>query len=256
MCIFSGQVSAVANTKIFASSAGDGRQFLVYRMQYAADDELAMILPLPTPVSVLEDAVRFIDLSEYKQFFDDMAKGFIEPQPRGYQSVPLPAALPNLKVYEVGSFQASFVPTLQDFSRLDARFRLPAQTWDQIPRYADFGFVVFKLQAGAKNVHPMAFSFPRRNPGELFFPTVHIHDGNVEEEAHFDHALYCQTPHRSQDWLISSDGPFAGTPIAAKMFMDCARAEGMIDPESVIQMKRLHGKYTNDDIIIPDRSIL
>ena len=255
MCIFSGSVSLVANTKIFARSAGDGQQFLVYSMQYDAAAELAMILPVPTPVAAAEDAIRFIDLSGYEAFFDDMADGFIEPQSQSRSfSAPLPASFQSLKMYEVGSFQASFVPTLNDFSRLDARFRLPAQTWDALPRYSDYGFVVFKLQAGAKNIHPMAFSFPRRNLGELFFPTVHIHDGHVEESADFDHALYCQTPQQQTDWRISSDGPFAGKATAAKMFMDCVKAQGVIDPESVIQMKQMRGKYNNDDIVIPDPS--
>lgn len=252
MCIFSGQVSSIANTKIFARSADEEYQLLVYSMQYSAADELAMILPLPTPVAAADDAVHFIDLSDYTQFFDDMAKGFIEPQSRSF-SIPLPATFQPLTVHEVGSFQASFVPTLQDFSRLDTRFRLTAQTWDQIPRYSDYGFAVFKLQAGAKNIHPMAFSFPRRNPGELFFPTVHIHDGSVEEKADFDHELYCQTPHQQAGWLISSDPYYYDQPLAALHFMDCDKAQGLVDPIAPIQMKRLHGLYINDDIVIPDR---
>lgn len=253
MCIFSGPVASVANTKIFARNAGDERQFLVYSMQYSADAELAMILPVPTPVAAAEDAVGFIDLSGYEHFFDDMAKGFIEPQSRSFQPAPLPANLLSLKVHEVGSFQASFVPRLDDFSRLDSRFRLPAQTWDALPLYGDYGFVVFKLQAGAKNIHPMAFSFPRRNRGELFFPTVHVHDGSVEEKAHFDHALYCQTPQQAPDWRISSDGSFAGNATAAKMFMDCDKAQGLLDPDGFIQMMRLRGMYINEDVVMPDR---
>lgn len=251
MCIFSGAVSHVANTKIFVRSAGNEWQFLVYSMQYQADSDLAMILPVPAINR--EDAIRFIDLSAYALFFDDMAKGFIEPQSRSLAPAPLPANMHHLKVHEVGSFQASFVPQMEDFSRLDRRFRLPPQTWEQLPRYSDYGFAVFKLQAGAKNIHPMAFVFQRRNLGELFFPTVHIHDGNVEEKAHFDHALYCQTPQPPSDWLISSDEPFASKTIPAKMFMDCDKAQGILDPIAPIQMKRLRGIHVNDDIVIHER---
>lgn len=249
MCIFSGQVSAVANTKIFARSASDGRQFIVYSMQYQADADLAMILPLPTPVSSAEDAIRFIDLSGYPQFFTDMASGFIEFQSRGGPA-PAPAGLLNLVVHEVGSFQASFVPHLQDFSRLDARFRLPQQAWEQLPLYGDYGFAVFKLKAGAKNIHPMAFEFPQRNTDELFFPTIHIHDGTVEAQAHFDHALYCQTPHPLPDWRISSDAPYKGKPIPAEKFMDCDKAQGVVDAGAPIQTMRLQGMYPNTDIVI------
>lgn len=254
MCIFSGRVSAVANTRIFARKAGStgSGQFLVYRMQYQADADLAMILPLPTPVSAPEDAVRFIDFSGYPQFFDDMAVGFIEPQSRLLHLAPAPIPKQNLIVHQVGSFEASFVPHLRDFTRLDTRFRLPEQTWDQIPRYADYGFAVFKLQSGVRNIHPMAFEFPRRNPDELFFPTVHIHDGAVETNAHFDHALYCQTPHPQPDWRISSDEPWNGVPLRAGNFMDCAKTQGVVDAQASVQMRRLQGMYPNTDIVIQE----
>lgn len=38
----------------------------------------------------------------------------------------------------------------------------------------------------------MAFSFPSARAGHLFFPTMHIHDGEVHEKEDFDHTLYCQ----------------------------------------------------------------
>src|SRR5207248_7445223 len=95
-----------------------------------------------------------------------------------------------LNVVDVGSFEASFVPTIPDFERLDERFRLPTGTWDQLPQYKQYGFTVFKLKPGAKVIHPMAFEFPRAAPARLFFPTVHIHDGKVHDTATFDHALY------------------------------------------------------------------
>src|SRR5690606_13087928 len=98
----------------------------------------------------------------------------------------------KLEVVEVGSFVASFVPTVKDFSRLDEQFRLPAQTWDKLPEYRDFGFAVFKLKKGSRKVHPMAFEFARANPIRLFFPTVHIHDGTVKPTARFHHVLFCQ----------------------------------------------------------------
>lgn len=41
------------------------------------------------------------------------------------------------------------------------------------------GFAVLKLRAGNLHAHPMAFSFPRRTDRALFFPTLHIHDGEA-----------------------------------------------------------------------------
>jgi hypothetical protein len=92
----------------------------------------------------------------------------------------------------VGDFEASFVPTVKDFSRLDERFRPPPEAWSKLSDYKTFGFAVFKLKSGAMRIHPMAFSFPRQDTKALFFPTVHIHDGKVHPKARFDHALFCQ----------------------------------------------------------------
>ena len=38
----------------------------------------------------------------------------------------------------------------------------------------------------------MAFEFETRLKNEIFFPTVHIHDGEVHKREHFDHTLYLQ----------------------------------------------------------------
>lgn len=250
MCIFSARVSSVANTNIFARSSIGGKQFLVYSMQYRTDSELAMILPLPTPASPPEDAVRFIDLSGYPQFFDDMAEAFIGTLTRGAAASVAFDSKPTLKVHEVGSFQASFVPRLRDFTRLDSRFRLPDQAWEQMPQYGDHAFAVFKLRAGEKKVHPMAFEFPRRNPQELFFPTVHVHDGIVEAKAYFDHSLYFQSPR------IRVGVPFSRaddlSPEPAKQFMDIAKTRGIVEADTVIQNQRLKGMRINRDTVIKE----
>lgn len=220
MCIFSfdpqkfGQVNPihVQGTQIFVRGLTEGRQALVYSMQYSSQVDMAMVLPLPTPAAAREDAVDFIDLSEYDQFFDDMERGFPDVPGR---SDNLNGAVVHLsigdaptrilEVHNVGSFEASFVPTRSDFVRLDARFRLPDSVLDALPIYRDYSFAVFKLKPGTKKVHPMAFSFPRRNTKELFFPTVHVHDGTVPEKAQFDHTLCCQfrSNLRSPGWESS-----------------------------------------------------
>lgn len=197
MCVFSPKVELVRKTRIFARRADGARQYLAYSMAYSALSELAMILPLPTPPSSPEDAMRFIDLSGYEEFFDDLERGFLQPPPEPT----LGLAERSLEVHDVGSFEASFVPTLADFTRLDERFRLGGDVWAQLPGYADYGFAVFRLKAGARSVHPMAFEFPTRAPAELFFPTVHVHDGKVHPTAQFEHILYCQSasPFRESD---------------------------------------------------------
>jgi hypothetical protein len=250
MCIFSARVSYVANTSIFARSSIGGKQFLVYSMRYQADSELAMILPLPTPPLPPENSVRFIDLSGYPKFFDDMAEGFIPPLTRSAAASAAFNSKPTLKVHDVGSFQASFVPHLRDFARLDSRFRLPDQSWDQMPQYGDHAFAVFKLRAGEKKVHPMAFEFPRRNPQTLFFPTVHVHDGFVEAKAYFDHSLYYQASRSIVNVPFSKTDDLRPKP--AKQFMDIAKTQGIVDADTVIQNKRLKGMRVNRDIVVKE----
>ncbi len=49
MCCFSRPVISVSQTRIFARSAEQGRQLLIYQMALNANQDLAMILPLPVP---------------------------------------------------------------------------------------------------------------------------------------------------------------------------------------------------------------
>jgi hypothetical protein len=250
MCCFSQPVSHVSSTKIFARHLDDGDQVLVYSMRFAAAGELAMILPLPVPPSPPEDAVRFVSLEKYDRFFDDMRAAFPITQMLSF-SGPVPSAAPaarNLVVHEVGDFEASFVPTLPDFARLDERFQLDGRVWDGLPQYRDWGFAVFKLKGDAqkqKNVHPMAFMFPRRDPTSLFFPTVHVHDGVVHETADFDHALYCQPSRETAAnlrWERSAGG--LGDTV------DATRARNLIDPRAYAFRMDLRGTAPNGDWVL------
>jgi len=241
MCCFSRRVDKVADTSIFARPSKDNKQFLVYSMLFAAKEDLAMILPLPTPKGSPEDALKFINLEKYPDFFKDMAAGFpAPPPPRGGGDKGPPKDKPHLVVVEVGAFEASFVPSVKDFSRLDERFRLPADTWDELPAYKDHGFAVFKL----KKVHPMAFEFPRTDKSQLFFPTVHIHDGKVHKTATFDHALYCQGIPAMQLMRWTESPKLAGN------FMKIDESQGLIDKEAHVYRLRLAGRRNNEDILV------
>jgi hypothetical protein len=156
------------------------------------------------------------------------------------------AAAP-LEVVQVGDFEASFVPAVKDFSRLDVRFRLPADTWSELPEYQTYGFAVFKLKPGALRIHPMAFSFPRRDTKALFFPTVHIHDGKVHKKADFDHALYCQ-PHGEDHLALGRD--WAESPKLASSFMRVEQAKGLIEGKQHCYKRELHGRLANRDTLL------
>lgn len=245
MCMFSSPVKDVAETKIFVRRTSRTSQALVYAMQYQADAELAMILPLPKLWGTGEDAVTFIDLSTYPLFFEDMARGFPEPpMPRSFARGTV--AAPILRVHEVGSFEASWVPTHSDFTRLDGRFRLPTEIWDRLPQYAKYGFAVFKLKAGSKSLHPIALEFQTCEPDRLFFPTVHVHNGSFAPTARFNHALYCQSEYPGSRWQASASPK--GEPLLARDFINIDESMGLLLPDQVVFERSVVGRYSNKDL--------
>jgi len=262
MCCFGGRGGAlkyVGKTNLFARGVGE-RQLLVYAMNVAASEPVAMILPLPVPPGSAEDAVRFIDLHGYARLFTDLDAGFPEvlaqPKSRGLLARGAPPRR-TLEVHRVGDFEASFVPSRADFARLDPRFRLPDAVWDRLPRYADWGFCVFKLvdlrrgwfgRIKPRTIHPMAFEFPRRDPSRLFFPTLHVHDGEVHPRAGFDHTLYYQAERALEPSLTAWAHQTSPRPAAG--FADVARSVGVLDGAAPVHRLFIAGTQPNDDVLL------
>jgi len=252
MCCFSQPVKKVSSTNIFAREGEDGRQFSAYSMFLNVGSEVAMILPLPVRTPTGEKDVQFIDLKGYPNFFSDLESGFPRPLPdptasAGGGGLSIPSSRPKLAVLEVGDFEASFVPTVSDFSRLDERFRLPPDAWNDVPVYKDYGFAVFKLKPGAMTIHPMAFSFPRRHIRSLFFPTVHIHDGKVHPNAYFDHSLFCQ-PRAERALMLQ--GQWQESYTHPTGFMQVEKTKGIIQPDQHCYKRELRGTQPNRDTFL------
>ena len=241
MCCFSGRVEKVESTRIFARLTAPGRQVLVYQMKVAAAAEVAMVLPLPVPPGTREDAIGWVALDGYAEFFADVAKAF--PAPATMSAYGAFGAPAPLAVVTVGDFVASFVPTLRDFARLDPRFRMQPGTIDSVPHYADWGFAVFQLSAtrgSTQEVHPMAFEFPTRHPQHLFYPTLHVHDGALHREAVFAHALYAQG--------IAAEPRWARSPVPLGQTVDLVRSRGLIDGAAPVSASSIYGVHPNQDI--------
>jgi hypothetical protein len=255
MCCFSRTVPFVGDTRVFARASADGAQYLAYAMTVDLPEALAMVLPLPVPVGTPDDGVEFIDLSGYPKFFDDLAKAFPAFAMAGSRG-PRPEAIARqakLAVVDVGAFEASFVPSVRDFDRLDARFRLPDSFFEALPRYADWGFAVFRLKPNGDRrrqaIHPMALRFPRREARGLYFPTVHMHDGAIPDVATFDHMLYAQVSPLLAA-LMKSDAPMLGfhpSTGAVGDFVDARRDRGLTEPLGVVHRAALNGELTNAD---------
>jgi hypothetical protein len=224
-------------------------------MVMTSEEDLAMILPIPVVQPADEKAVRFHDLSRYPSFFRDLEKAFPAPSGNlrgGGGQDPFASAGGELEVQKVGAFDASFVPSVADFKRLDERFRLDESVWKSLPQYEKFGFAVFKLRKGNnQNVHPMAFHFPSAKPGHIFFPTVHIHDGKVHEAEDFDHTLYAQAwtnaVIKGTDWQESPQS--VGRFVKHKLSGDLVWGGGHL------YKKNIRGNAKNEDIIATARRI-
>jgi hypothetical protein len=267
MCCFSGPVQHVSGTRIFARLLGD-QQALIYSMQFSAAGDLAMILPIPTPAGSPEDAVQFVNLEGYKELFHHLHQLFTPPSlsdspGRGARN----GGEPQLKVHDVGAFEASFVPGVKDLGRLDERFRFPAgalatltrartqaelgltaEEWAALPDYRDWGFCVFKLKQGqAQEVHPMAFRFPTRWPDRLFFPAVHVHDGKWTPRAGFDHDLYAQS---EQPLAAARVAEWKESQTIASAFVRDDATKGLVEGDQHVLWRRLHGQLANRDVVV------
>lgn len=240
----------VAKTRILGRFTAPSQQLLAYSMNLRVRAEVAMILPLPVVPGSGDDALRFLSLEGEGALFDRLDALFeIEMlASRAKGGFRLPSRRPRLVVHDVGAFVASYVPTQDDFDRLDPRFRLPFRLSDAVPSYADYGFAVFQLKPGDVTVHPMAFTFETRAPGRLFFPTVHVHDGAMHPVARFDHALYYQAAE-----FPPSDAPpppvlpdsYRGDTVS--LFPPSFDAKGALSTELRVLRRMLVGKRPNED---------
>jgi hypothetical protein len=104
---------------------------------------------------------------------------------------------------------------------------------------------MMKEKQGEQKVHPMAFEFPRADPKQLFFPTVHIHDGTVHPTAHFDHFLFCQQSAGENVMLWEESAQPVG------MFMKKYDAgQGLLDADAHCYRKILNGELQNEDTLV------
>lgn len=258
MCCFAQKILSVTDTKIFSRFTSPGTQMLAYEMKYESAEPNAMILPLPTDLTKGESAVRFISLEDDEHFFSQLDRGFPRtPRLSIGCSEKVVTASAAIEVHEVGDYIASFVPSLADFDRLDSRFVIPTETWSLIPQYKDYGFAVFQLKQLVGKPHPMALEFASRWTDRIFFPTVHIHDGEVHPVEAFDHTLYLQ--HAQFDSIVESyvdnDIPdpstgFVRSKSVAGDFADVEKSAGLIAGNLLVHRKEMRGLLANQDQIL------
>ncbi|MFN0252353.1 MAG: hypothetical protein ACKV2T_36090 [Kofleriaceae bacterium] len=238
----------VSSTNIFARMLSPGVQGLAYSMNINAKKPVAMILPLPVVPGSGEDAVKFISLEKHEHMFTRFHDLFEIMAPlarKGGPRLSFGIQRQTLVIHKVGSFIASYVPSRADFTRLDTRFRMPEVLFDAVPAYADYGFAVFQLEPGKKTIHPMALSFPTRAPDQLFFPTVHVHDGTFKPTAKFDHSLYYQTKRCQAPSQHIAPGAFEGDAVGWGPPQE--RYEGLVEAGDALLRRKLRARLPNVD---------
>lgn len=194
MCIISDYVENVANTKILvAVNPEKTRQFTCYsNVVNNSTDGNAMILPVPYP-----NSVKFHDLSDYKNIFDDCKNCFTSPQPKS-RGMTLSTNSWNmsdgvLEVFNVGSYQVSLGMSLADLDRVNGSvFRLSPGCGELLKKdysHPSFGFIICKLSKGEEEYHPLGYSHEIFG-NNIFIPTKHYHEHapttNTNKISNFD----------------------------------------------------------------------
>lgn len=134
-----------------------------------------MILPVTNP-----ESVKFIDLSNYKNIFDDCASCFRNPiQLNSYFSHSFNSSddCPKLKVFNNGSYKVSLAMNLDDLQRVDNNvFVLSKGCHKILEKYKEkyWGFIICQLAKGNEYYHPFGYSHNIIN-NKVFIPTKHYH---------------------------------------------------------------------------------
>ena len=190
MCMMIGRAQ-VKVTRIFATKHA-GKDVLVYEAAIMTPESNAMVLPIP--IRAGSGPIELVDLSAFPQMFAEIAlyyNGPVEPADAWGR----PEAPPQkLEVFTVGAFKASIVPSLDQLGQLDDRFHIQPGFRELLAeRYGDWAFVVYQLAPGNHILHPFGVAFESRFQEQLFFPTLHVHDGaHAAAKAGFAHSLYAQ----------------------------------------------------------------
>ena len=210
MCLISTEIETVSNTKILvAPNYNNTRQLTVYSNFISNISESnAMVLPVPLP-----QTLQFINLSGYKNLFEDCAKCFYNPQKSFIDSYSVSTNSLNtkddkpLQVFNIGSYQVSVAMNLDQISRVDSQvFELSSglsQTLKTFYYQEYWGFIICKLNSGPESYHPLAYSHQIID-NKIYIPTRHYHQevkwADVNNWALGTHIDPKQNPLNARDW--------------------------------------------------------
>ncbi len=176
--MISNEIESVTNTNILVSpNSNNTRQLVVYSNNVNnVSDSNAMVLPVPLP-----QTLKFINLSDYKNLFEDCAKCFYNPlrsKSLSYSTNSYNTRDDTLQVFNVGSYKVSVAMNLSLIEKVDKKiFKLSPglnqilQTFYYQPYW---GFIICKLNTGPESYHPFAYSHQIID-SKIYIPTRHYH---------------------------------------------------------------------------------
>lgn len=202
MCIFSGEIQSVSGTKILVAPVygckletyrkhgvdkqrkvpvGSPLQLTVYSNTVShtpSDNATAMVLPVPLITG--PNRFKFVNLQNYSDLFEDLEMMFPKMRSQTRTNSADTNSTDEIPVVQVGSYKASLVNKLRDFSKLNGVFSLDPGTAEILRKYyaTGYAFVVCQLNPDVTEFtyHPFAYVHELRRDGQLFVPTRHYHD--------------------------------------------------------------------------------
>lgn len=176
MCLISTEINKVSNTKIFCAASNDkNRQLIIYSNEIDnISNGNAMILPVPLP-----QTLKFHDLSNYKNFFDDCEACFYKPTKSLSFSANSIDRAENLPIFKVGSYLVSVAQNLDQLNQVNGKVFILSDGLKKVLSmyyYQPYwGFIICKLGPGNNNYHPFGYSH-QIIQNKIYVPTRHYHE--------------------------------------------------------------------------------
>jgi hypothetical protein len=235
--MFTSFVKVIGPTKFFARRVED-RQFLACEFSYASDGMTALVIPIPVSNTNRDRSVKVINLSTYRNFFDHLSRVFPRENTTKQKAQPILQYVNHIE-------PITYWSTLTEFNeKVDPRFKLAQEFWNQLSYYQDWGFVSVILPDTADNFNrtfPFAFEFKTRLPDGMFIPTLELSNCHLNASTVFHHELYYQGKRRQL-----SDCP--STHLLEES-IDYTRSRPLL-VEGPGFKRSLTGKFPNGDVVI------
>lgn len=282
MCIITGEIEKVSDTKILAANIGNGRQLTVYsnniqlpsvfKNSWSLREGVMGEPSVPLPVAMIlpyPKGKRTIQIIKTNQldckFFDDIDNCFPTTRAWGAKTLGVLSAETSteyLPVLRSGSYQYSLANTTQDLYRIDPSvFNIKYQLKCILSNYENenFAFIVCVMDKSA-TYSPFAYVTDIVG-SQLFIPTKHYHE-HANTASSFDNNLLSnfygsKTGGSGEDWDHSIY--LVNTAKQGNAFADFENKtrysfSHLLKQTPVANLHKLHivgGWHPNEDITIP-----